>query len=128
MAIVTERFFAVTLFVDDLTSERQWYADVFGMPVVDESDESCTFRFPDDVYINLNARDAAAHHVLVVPEGSTPARSLLTLQVDDVDAAADRLALKGVQILKPPTTEPWGSRSMTFADSSGNYWEFFSRP
>lgn len=72
-----KRFFAATLFVDDLARERQWYSDVFGMAIVDESPENCVFRFPSGVFVG-------------------------------------------------PIDRPWGSRTATIADPSGNYWELFS--
>ncbi len=123
-----KRFFAVTPIVDDLPTARQWYIDVFGMPIVDESDETCTFRFPGEVFINLNVRKGLEELLDPAPVGAagTPARMMLTLIVTDVDAVAARLREIGVQALNGPTDRPWGSRTMTFADPSGNCWELSS--
>jgi len=41
------------------------------------------------------------------------------LQVRDVDAAHDELAAKGVTVLRPPVTEPWGLREMWVSDPDG---------
>ena len=123
-----KRFFAVTLFVDDLGRERQRYIDVFGMPIADESPGSCAFRFPDDVYVNLNTHAAAELHAQparIAPPG-TPSRMMLTLKVDDVDAVVARLGTIGVMPLNGPIDQPWGSRAATIVDPSGNYWELFS--
>jgi catechol 2,3-dioxygenase-like lactoylglutathione lyase family enzyme len=122
------RFFAVTLFVDDLARERQLYADVFGMPVADESPENVVFRFPGDVFINLNVVDAMPTHVgrdQATPAG-TPSRTMLTVEVDDVDAVVARLKEDGVEVLIGPIDRPWGSRTATIADESGNFWELSS--
>ena len=43
----------------------------------------------------------------------------LWLQVRDVDAAHDELVAKGVDIIRPPVTEPWGLREMWIADPDG---------
>jgi predicted enzyme related to lactoylglutathione lyase len=43
----------------------------------------------------------------------------LWLQVRDVDATHTELAAAGVDILRPPETEPWGLREMWIADPDG---------
>jgi predicted enzyme related to lactoylglutathione lyase len=61
----------------------------------------------------------------------TPARRdevILDFNVDDVDAEYERIAaLCGVTIVTPPTTQPWGSRTMIFRDPGGNLVNVFSR-
>ncbi len=43
----------------------------------------------------------------------------LWLQVRDVDAAHRELRDRGVDVLEPPTDEPWGLREMWIADPDG---------
>ncbi len=43
----------------------------------------------------------------------------LWLQVRDVDAAHHHLRAEGVDVLAPPTDEPWGLREMWVADPDG---------
>jgi catechol 2,3-dioxygenase-like lactoylglutathione lyase family enzyme len=43
----------------------------------------------------------------------------LWLQVGDVQAAYEQLALQGVAILRPPRKEPWGLIEMWIADPDG---------
>ncbi|MGW7545683.1 VOC family protein [Streptomyces sp. NPDC054770] len=38
----------------------------------------------------------------------------LEFQVTDVDARHERLPARGVEILKPPTTQPWGQVAVRF--------------
>jgi predicted enzyme related to lactoylglutathione lyase len=53
---------------------------------------------------------------------------ILDFQVNDVDAEYERVAgLGGVTVVTPPTTQPWGSRSMIFRDPGGNLVNIFSR-
>ncbi|MFG2971205.1 VOC family protein [Streptomyces sp. NPDC048288] len=44
----------------------------------------------------------------------------LEFQVADVDARHERLLARGIEILKPPTTQPWGRRSVWLRDPDGN--------
>ena len=46
----------------------------------------------------------------------------------DVDSEHQRIAALGVDWVMPVTTQPWGNRSMIFADPRGNLVNVFSRP
>jgi catechol 2,3-dioxygenase-like lactoylglutathione lyase family enzyme len=122
-----KRFFAVTLFVDDLAEATRFYRDVFEMPVLNEDATSCAYRFPG-VVINLVTVAAAPQLIEPAPVGQrgTPARMLLTLEVDDFDAVHERLRARGVEFLNGPVDRPWGPRTATFADPSGHCWELSS--
>jgi uncharacterized glyoxalase superfamily protein PhnB len=52
---------------------------------------------------------------------------ILDFMVDDVDAEYQRIAALGVDWVMPPTTQPWGNRSMIFRDPAGNLVNVFSR-
>ena len=43
--------------------------------------------------------------------------------VDDVDAAFERMAATGAQVVTPPETEPWGERYCQLADGNGLVWQ-----
>ncbi len=119
-----KRVFAVTLFMDDLAEAKAFYRDVFEMPVLNEDDNSIAFDFPGLV-VNLLALASAPELIEPAPVGErgTPARMLLTLEVDDVDAIVERLRARDVEFLNGPMTRPWGPRTATFADPSGHCWE-----
>ena len=53
---------------------------------------------------------------------------ILDFLVDDVDAEYPRIAALGVDLVMPPTTQPWGNRSMMFRDPAGNLINVLSRP
>jgi predicted enzyme related to lactoylglutathione lyase len=57
-----------------------------------------------------------------------PREVILDILVRDVDAEYPRIAALGVGWVLPPTTQPWGSRSMIFNDPEGNLVNVFSRP
>ena len=47
-------------------------------------------------------------------EGSGNGRYTIEFEVEDVDLEFERLAAMNVEIVKPPTTQPWGRRSVWF--------------
>ncbi|MBF4574237.1 VOC family protein [Herbiconiux sp. VKM Ac-1786] len=60
-----------------------------------------------------------------------PARNdsiIIEFFVDDVDAEFARLHDVLDDVALPPTTMPWGNRSMLFRDPDGNLVNLFSRP
>jgi lactoylglutathione lyase len=123
----TKQVFAVTLFVEDLEATERFYHDVFGMPLIHKDGESIAYRFPNMV-VNLLAAASAAELIEPAPVGAagTPARMVLTLQVDDVDEFAAHLRSLGVRILNGPVDREWGPRTVTIADPSGHCWEISS--
>ena len=115
---------AITLFVDDLAATKQFYQDVFGLPVHYEDDESAVFNFGNTL-INL-LRTTAAHELIapgIVGGPDAPARLQLTINVDDVDAICAELAARGVEFLNGPMDRPWGIRTAAFRDPAGHIWE-----
>jgi len=115
---------AITLFVEDLASTRQFYLDVFGLPVMFEDDDSVVFDFGNTI-INLLRTTAAPE--LVEPARVAPreagSRFQLTLNVDDVDAMCAELARRRVTLLNGPMDRPWGVRTASFMDPDGHIWE-----
>jgi len=96
----------------DLGRSLEFYRDVLGLAVYREfgttADPGVVF-FLGTGLLEVSGRDAHA-----------PGRSLqIWLQVRNVDAEHERLAAAGVQVLRPPVTEPWGLIEMWIADPDG---------
>lgn len=115
---------AITLFVDDLASTRQFYLDVFGPPVLFEDDDSTAFRFGNTI-INLLRSTAPVELIEPAPVGGADAgsRFQFTIDVPDVDATCAELARRGVTLLNGPIDRPWGIRTASFRDPAGHIWE-----
>jgi catechol 2,3-dioxygenase-like lactoylglutathione lyase family enzyme len=126
-AEAANRVFAITLFTDDLAQSKRFYHDVFATPIVHEDPASVAFGFPN-IIVNLVQIDEAPELIAPAAVGAagTPARTMLTLQVEDVDRACERLRALGVDLLNGPLNRPWGPRTATFADPSGHCWELSS--
>ena len=50
----------------------------------------------------------------------------IEFEVEDVDQEFERLQAMNVEIVKPPTTQPWGRRSVWFRDPDGNIVNFYA--
>ena len=115
---------AITLFVEDLAAARSFYERVFGQTAAFEDDSSAAFRF-DNTLVNLVTTEAAGVVIapVAVASPSAGSRVLLTIWVDDVDAACAELADQGVELLNGPVDRPWGMRTASFTDPGGHIWE-----
>jgi len=119
-----EKIFAITLFVEDLEATRNFYKEVFGLPIEYQDADSTVFNFGNTI-INLLKTNAAVELIAPAEVGTRNAgsRLQLTIQVDDVDAMCAELAKRGVTLLNGPMDRPWGIRTAAFADPGGHIWE-----
>jgi len=119
-----KEIFAITLFEEDLDVAKQFYLNVFGLPVVFEDANSCVFKIGVTL---INLLKVAAAGELVEPasvaSSNAGARLVFTLHVDNVDAMAAKLLAQGVKLLNGPMDRPWGVRTASFADPGGHIWE-----
>ncbi|MGZ4494857.1 MAG: VOC family protein [Nocardioides sp.] len=115
---------AITLFVEDLEATKQFYRQVFGLPVVFEDDNSAVFNFGNTL-INLLKSTAAGELIepARVAGREVGSRLQLTIEVEDVDAMCAELGARGVELLNGPTDRPWGIRTASFSDPGGHIWE-----
>ena len=116
--------FAITLFTENLEQAKEYYQNVFGLPIHYEDPNSAVFKFGETMVNLLRITEAPE---LVDParvaERESGARFVFTIMVDDVDAMCARLAGRGVKLLNGPMDRPWGVRTASFMDPSGYIWE-----
>jgi catechol 2,3-dioxygenase-like lactoylglutathione lyase family enzyme len=115
---------AIVLFVEDLERSKAFYADVFGLPVRHEDDDSAMFRFQNTMVVLL--KTGAAHELIGPAAVASPdagSRFQLSIFTGDLDAVCAELAEKGVELINGPIDRPWGVRTVTFADPGGHIWE-----
>ncbi len=115
---------AITLFVEDLATAKEFYQRAFGAPQIFEDDDSAVFQFGETM-INLLAASAAPEPIepARVADPAAGARFQLTVQVDDVDQTCKELTSRGVELLNGPVDRPWGIRTASFRDPAGHIWE-----
>ena len=51
---------------------------------------------------------------------TAPVNPVASLDVDDVDRVYEQVTRLGLEIVHPPTDEPWGVRRFFFRDADGN--------
>jgi catechol 2,3-dioxygenase-like lactoylglutathione lyase family enzyme len=119
-----KRIGAITLFVEDLAVAKQFYGDVFGLPVIFEDADSAVFKFGTTL-VNLLKTTAAQELIepAVVAPRAAGSRVQFTIEVDDVDAMCADLVTRGVRLLNGPMDRPWGPRTASFMDPGGHIWE-----
>ena len=118
------QIFAVTLFVEDLSAAKEFYARVFDLPIAYEDENSAVFKFGATMINLLNVTEAPdLVNPAQVAGQDAGVRAVFTLQVDDVDAMCRELAARGVVLLNGPMDRPWGIRTASFADPGGHIWE-----
>ena len=115
---------ALTLFVEELDATKQFYLEVFGLPLLFEDGDSAVFNFGNTL-VNLLRATAATELIEPVAVGDPAAgpRAQFTIDVDDVDAMCAELAARGVRLINGPMDRPWGVRTACFADPGGHVWE-----
>src|SRR3954447_10939648 len=90
------------LSLPDLAAAREFYGDFLGLSVE---------AFNLGWVANLQSPDGRAVVQLVTRDASAPVDSTISVHVgDDVDAAYQEAQRRGLEIVHPLTTEPWGVR------------------
>lgn len=114
----------ICLVTKDVPRLRDFYQDILGYQV--EGDE--TFVTFTAAGAQLSICDEK------IMEGMAPGKLAATgsghftleIEVEDVDKEYQRLIDIHAPIVKPPTTQPWGIRSVWFRDPDGNVVNFYS--
>jgi catechol 2,3-dioxygenase-like lactoylglutathione lyase family enzyme len=118
------RIGAITLFVEDLATTKNFYAEVFKLPLAFEDDVSAVFKFENTL---INLLDVSEAPELIQPAAvagpDSGARLQFTIQVDDVAAMCAQLSRRGAELLNGPMDRPWGVRTACFRDPAGHIWE-----
>ena len=116
---------SICLITNDVPRLRLFYETV--LRVSPEGDDTFTsFALPGATLALFGEADMermAAGSTLGIGRGACA----LEIEVEDVDDEHGRLLALDAVIVKPPTTQPWGSRSVWFRDPDGNLVNFFAR-
>ncbi len=116
---------------DDVERLAAFYARLVGAPVA--LNEYYVEVHAGPMSVGFSKRRYTEYHRCCPGAAENGARDpgpeiILDFLVDDVDAEYERIKALGVEWVMPPTTQPWGNRSMIFRDPEGNLINVFSRP
>ena len=114
------------LITSHMSEMLAFYRQVLEMTPQLSGSDYAEFRTPLAVLALFSAEAQEKY----IPQATAPASNrsaILEFEVLDVDVEYARLQ-KMVRIwVKPPTTQPWGTRSVYFRDPDGNLVDFFAQ-
>lgn len=109
---------AISLNVADVAASSDWAQAHLGFTVDMEADGFCSLSHAESGFNLIYLRTGLSTFKPEVAAG--PADGLLVVfTVVDIDAHYARLRQRGVQIVTPIETEPWGERYFQMADPNG---------
>lgn len=117
--------YSVRLIVRDIKKLVAFYEAVTALPARWLNDDfaeiptrACTLAIGSERTVKLFAEGAA--------RAAENHSAIVEFLVDDVDAVFARLDGVVTDLVQPPTTMPWGNRSLLFRDPEGNLINLFA--
>lgn len=123
MALQTiSRLGYVVLHCRDLQASRKFYRHVLGFHIAQERADWIQFQVGDTGLV-LRPLDQE----LCGQQPEKPAVQLgIRVRYDEINACYEELKARGVEVLKPPSDQGWGHRTLFFADPEGNLLEMYA--
>ena len=116
----------VCLITNDVSRLVNFYSEVLRIPAQLTGTDYAEFPTAAGVLAIFSAKAQEKY----IPHSVEPASNhtaILEFRVSDVDQEYARLKDLVKTWVKPPTTQPWGTRSTYFRDPDGNLINFFAR-
>lgn len=119
------RFTGICLITEDVTSLAGFYAALLDRSVTGDA----TFATVSAPGATMSIFSVEAMEQMAPGSALDAGRGAVTIEweVDDVNAWHLRLRASGTSVVKPPTTQPWGRRSVWVPDPDGNIINLYQR-
>lgn len=117
------RFEGICLITSDVNRLAEFYCKV--LEVESEGDDIHQEVHTDGAELAIFSKEGMEEMAPGCMTGAGNGSFTLGFLVEDVDSAYRRLLNLGVEIVKPPITYPWGTRSAWFRDPDGNIINYF---
>jgi catechol 2,3-dioxygenase-like lactoylglutathione lyase family enzyme len=113
------------IFVRDMSAMRRFYESVLQFPLTRELSAGwIEYRIGSNTL--ALARPGRTAKDAPVPQGSASLQLAFKVAAGDVDRCAEELKRHGVDLLEPPTNQPFGHRTLFFRDPDGNLLEVYA--
>ena len=119
------RFNGICLITKDVSKLRRFYKSV--LQVKPEGDDTFTQFVMQGAALSIFTEEGMERMAPGSMQHSGCGRYTLEFEVEDVDKDYERLKSMDITIVKPPTTQTWGRRSVWFRDPDGNIINFFAK-
>ncbi len=113
------------IFVRDMAAMRSFYEDVMRFAATRELSENW-IEYTKGVTTLALARPGLTRDDAPMPDGAASLQLAFKVSPAQVDACHAALMQAGVDILAPPTDQPFGHRTLFFRDPDGNLLEIFA--
>jgi uncharacterized glyoxalase superfamily protein PhnB len=97
------------------------------LEVIPEGDDDYVAFSGPGINFSIFSVDGLDRMVPGLMNNSGAGNCFLEFEVEDVDQEFEHLNELNVEVIKPPTTQPWGLRSVWFRDPDGNKINFFAQ-
>ena len=120
-------FLSVRLITADIQPLIQFYELVTGLAATQYTPDFAELLTPTATLAIGSTRTLQAFGGAHVATAAANRSAIIEFRVADVDADYQRLApLLAHAVVQPPTTMPWGNRSLLLRDPDGNLVNFFT--
>ncbi len=126
---VTSRLASIRIITADIRRLVQFYETVTGVDAMWATDEFAELRWPAFT-LAIGSTATLALFGGNVAQAAANRSVIVEFLVDDVDTDYARIlaAAPVVTVAQPPTTMPWGNRSLLLRDPDGNLVNLFTPP
>jgi uncharacterized glyoxalase superfamily protein PhnB len=114
----------VTRNIDELV---EFYQKLSGIEAIRPADGFAEIRF-ESATLAISSEHLIALFNVGAATAAANQSAILEFEVEDVEAVFERMRASGATIVMPPTSMPWGNRSLLLRDPDGNLVNIFSRP
>jgi catechol 2,3-dioxygenase-like lactoylglutathione lyase family enzyme len=122
--VTIKKFNGICLVTADVTKLRHFYEEILQ---VEASGDDTFVAFPTvNAQLSIFSQQGMEHMATDSTQGAGNGGYTLEFEVEDVDTEHERLTDLKVPIVKPPTTQTWGRRSVWFRDPDGNIVNFYA--
>jgi catechol 2,3-dioxygenase-like lactoylglutathione lyase family enzyme len=113
------------IFVRDMAAMQGFYQGILGFALLRELSPGWIEYQVGGNTLAL-ARPSLTATDVPTPNGSAALQLAFKVAASEVDRCADELVRQGIDLLSPPTDQPFGHRTLFFRDPDGNLLEVFA--